>query len=200
MKTENHLVGENTRCEVVLGIDISTSITGFAVVADGQLVYYDSIDLRKQKNVFDKTIAIKEKILDLYEMYQLNNDDNRDWGGSKFPIQHIYIEQPFTFFNSGGSSAKTMATLQKFNGIVSWIVYEIFEIKPEYIGASAARKLAGIKVPRGQKAKQVVLEHLLETEPAFKVEYTRHGNPKPESYDRADAIVIAHAGYKTELK
>ena len=133
-------------------------------------------------------------------MYQLNNDDNRDWGGSKFPIQHIYIEQPFTFFNSGGSSAKTMATLQKFNGIVSWIVYEIFEIKPEYIGASAARKLAGIKVPRGQKAKQVVLEHLLETEPAFKVEYTRHGNPKPESYDRADAIVIAHAGYKTELK
>ena len=200
MKTENHLVGENTRCEVVLGIDISTSITGFAVVADGQLVYYDSIDLRKQKNVFDKTIAIKEKILDLYEMYQLNNDDNRDWGGSKFPIQHIYIEQPFTFFNSGGSSAKTMATLQKFNGIVSWIVYEIFEIKPEYIGASAARKLAGIKVPRGQKAKQVVLEHLLETEPAFKVEYTRHGNPKPESYDRADAIVIARAGYKTELK
>ena len=200
LKTENYLVGESTGCEVVLGIDISTSITGFAVVADGQLVYYDSIDLRKQKNVFDKTIAIKEKILDLYEMYQLNNDDKSAWGDSKFPIQHIYIEQPFTFFNSGGSSAKTMATLQKFNGIVSWIVYEIFEIRPEYIGATAARKLAGIKVPRGQKAKQVVLEHLLENEPAFKVEYTRYGNPKPESYDRADAIVIAHAGYKTETK
>ncbi len=199
-KTENYLVGESTGCEVVLGIDISTSITGFAVVADGQLVYYDSIDLRKQKNVFDKTIAIKEKILDLYEMYQLNNDDDPAWGNSKFPIQHIYIEQPFTFFNSGGSSAKTMATLQKFNGIVSWIVYEAFEIRPEYIGATAARKLAGIKVPRGQKAKQVVLEHLLENEPAFKVEYTRYGNPKPESYDRADAIVVAHAGYKTETK
>jgi Holliday junction resolvasome RuvABC endonuclease subunit len=195
------LRGANIGCEVVLGIDISTSITGFAIVADGQLVHYDSIDLRKFKDVFAKTVAIKEKILDLYEVYQLNNgEDSNFFGESKYPIEHIYIEQPFTFFNSGGSSAKTMATLQKFNGIVSWIVYEVFEIKPEYIGASAARKLAGIKVPRGQKAKKVVLEHLLETEPAFNVEYTRHGNPKPESYDRADAIVVAHAGYKTETK
>ena len=185
---------------MILGVDISTSITGFAVVADGQIVYYDSIDLRKYKNVFDKTIAIKEKILDLYEMYQLNNEDTSSagWGDSHYPIEHIYVEQPFTFFNSGGSSGKTMAALQRFNGIVSWLLFEVFEIRPEYIGATSARKQVGIKVPRGQKAKQVVLEHLLDTEPAFKVEYTRHGNPKPESYDRADAIVIAKAGWEIE--
>lgn len=183
---------------MILGVDVSTSITGFAIVADEQIVYYDSIDLRKHKNIFDKTIAIKEKILDLYEMYQLDNDGDLSLGDSRYPIQHIYVEQPFTFFNSGGSSAKTMAILQKFNGIVSWLLFEIFEIRPEYIGATAARKQAGIKVPRGQKAKKVVLEHLLETEPAFKIEYTRHGNPKPESYDRADAIVIAKAGWEIE--
>jgi len=184
---------------MVLGIDISTSITGFAIVADGQLVFYDSINLKKFKDVFDKTVAIKEKLLDLYEMYQCDNDDTLSIGASsKFPIKHIYIEQPFTFFNSGGSSAKTMATLQKFNGIVSWNVFELFEIKPKFIGATSARKIAGIKVPRGQKAKQVVLEHLLETEPAFKIEYTKFGNPKPESFDRADAIIIAKAGYLTE--
>ena len=183
---------------MILGVDISTSITGFAIVADNEIVFYDSVDLRKYKNVFDKTIVIKEKILDLYEMYQLNNDDEPDWGDSKHPIQHIYVEQPFTFFNSGGSSAKTMAALQKFNGIVSWLLFEIFEIRPEFIGATAARKHAGIKVPRGQKAKKVVLEHLLQNEPAFKIEYTRHGNPKPESYDRADAIVVAKAGWDIE--
>ena len=183
---------------MILGVDVSTSITGFAIVADEQLVYYGSIDLRKYKNVFDKTIAIKEKILDLYEMYQCNNDDSMRMGNSDYPIERIYVEQPFTFFNSGGSSAKTMATLQKFNGIVSWLLFEIFEIRPEYVGATAARKHAGIKVPRGQKAKKVVLEHLLETEPAFKIEYTSHGNPKPESYDRADAIVVAKAGWEIE--
>ena len=185
---------------MILGVDVSTSITGFAVIAEGVLVYYDSIDLRKHKNIFSKTIAIKEKILDLYEMYQLNNDDTSSagWGDSQYPIEHIYIEQPFTFFNSGGSSAKTMAALQRFNGIVSWLLYEIFEIEPKFIGATSARKIVGIKVPRGQKAKQVVLEHLLDTEPAFKIEYTKHGNPKPESFDRADAIIIAKAGFETE--
>jgi Holliday junction resolvasome RuvABC endonuclease subunit len=185
---------------MILGVDVSTSITGFAIVADGVLVYYDSIDLRKYKNIFAKTVAIKEKILDLYETYQLNNDENSTAiGASQYPIEHIYVEQPFTFFNSGGSSAKTMAALQRFNGIVSWLLYEVFEIEPCFIGATSARKAIGIKVPRGQKAKEVVLQHLLDTEPAFKIEYTRHGNPKPESYDRADAIVIAMAGYQTEI-
>ncbi len=183
---------------MVLGIDISTSITGFAIVAEGQLVFYDSIDLRKYKNIFDKTVAIKEKLLDIFEMYQCNNEDNIRLGGSDYPIEHIYIEQSLHMFMGGKSSAKTLSTLTRFNGIVSWLVYELFEITPEFIAATSARKKAGIKVPRGQKAKAVVLEHLLENEPAFKIEYTKHGNPKPESYDRADAIVVAHAGYSTE--
>jgi Holliday junction resolvasome RuvABC endonuclease subunit len=183
---------------MILGIDISTSITGFAIVADGQIVNYDSIDLRKYKDVFDKTIAIKEKLLDLFEMYQCNNEDKFALGDSQYPIEHIYIEQSLHMFMGGKSSAKTLSTLTRFNGIVSWLVYELFEIKPKFIGATSARKQAGIKVPRGQKAKQVVLQHLLDTEPAFKVEYTKFGNPKPESYDRADAIVIAKAGYNLE--
>ena len=180
---------------MILGIDISTSITGFAIVADGQIVFYDSIDLRKYKNIFDKTIAIKEKLLDLYEMYQCDNESSIRIGNSEYPIEHIYIEQSLHMFMGGKSSAKTLSTLTRFNGIVSLLVYELFEIRPEFIGASSARKAAGIKVPRGQKAKQVVLQHLLDNEPAFKIEYTKNGNPKPESYDRADAIIIAMAGY-----
>jgi len=182
---------------MILGVDVSTSITGLAIVADGSIVYYDSVDLRKYKNVFEKGCVLKEKIVDLYEAYQFSNEEFF-LGNSKYPIEHIYIEQPFTFFNSGGSSAKTMATLQKFNGIVSWFLYEIFEMQPNYVLAQSARKTVGIKVPRGEKAKAVVLKYLLDTEPAFNVEYTKKGNPKPESYDRADAIIVAKAGYIIE--
>ena len=182
---------------MILGVDVSTSITGLAIVADGSIVYYDSVDLRKYKNVFEKGVVLKEKIVDLYEAYQFSNEEFF-LGNSKYPIEHIYIEQPFTFFNSGGSSAKTMATLQKFNGIVSWFLYEIFEMQPNYVLAQSARKTVGIKVPRGEKAKAVVLKYLLDTEPAFNVEYTKQGNPKPESYDRADAIIVAKAGYIIE--
>ena len=178
---------------MILGVDISTSITGFAVVTDNVLVYYDSIDLRKHKGFFAKTIAIKEKLMDIYEMYQLNNEDSTP-GNSEFPIEHIYIEQSLHMFMGGKSSAKTLSTLTRFNGVVAWLLFELFEIEPEFIGASSARKRAGIRVPRGEKAKQVVLKYLLDNEPTFKIQYTSKGNPKPESFDRADAIIIARAG------
>ena len=183
---------------MILGVDISTSITGFAVVADNELVYYDSINLKKYKDIFEKTEAIKEKLMDLYEIYQCNNDDSMSLGASSYPIEAIYIEQSLHMFMGGKSSAKTLSTLTRFNGVVSWLIYELFEIKPQFIGATSARKKAGIKVPRGTKAKEFVLEFLLKNEPAFTIEYTKYNNPRPESYDRADAIVIARAGWETE--
>jgi hypothetical protein len=182
---------------MILGLDISTSITGFAVVGEGELLHYSSIDLRKHKGMFEKAEAVKEYLEDFFENYQLDQEYG-GWGTSHYPIEHIYIEQSLHMFMGGKSSAKTLSTLTRFNGIVSWLVYELFEIEPKFIGSTSARKHAGIKVPRGQKAKQVVLNHLLENEPAFSIEYTKYGNPKPESYDRADAIVIAKAGWAVE--
>jgi len=179
---------------MVLGIDISTSITGFAVVGDGQLLHYSSVDLRKHKGVFAKAIALKEYVEDLFENYQLDQEGSQGWGESEHPIEHIYIEQPLHMFMKGKSSAKTLSALMTFNGIVSWLVYEMFEIEPKYIAATSARKHCGIKVKRGEKGKEVVLKYLLENEKAFHIEYTKFGNPKPESYDQADAIVVARAG------
>jgi hypothetical protein len=181
---------------MVLGIDISTSLTGFAVVGDGQLLHYSCVDLRKIKGIFAKAEALKEYIENLFENYQLDNEGG--WGESKYPIEHVYIEQPLHMFMKGKSSAKTLSTLMTFNGVASWIVYELFEIEPQYIAATSARKHCGIKVKRGQKAKEVVLKHLLENEGAFHIEYTKHGNPVAGSYDKADAIVIARAGYNIE--
>jgi len=183
---------------MILGVDISTSITGFAIVADGQLLYYDSVDLKKYKNFFKKAEVLKNKLTDIFEAYQFDSDDLM--GDSPFPIEHIYIEQSLHMFMSGKSSAKTLSILQRFNGVVSWLLYELFEIEPTYIAASTARKQAGITGLRGKKAKEVVLQFLLDNEPAFHVEYTKHGNPKAESFDRADAIVVAKAGWVLEQK
>ena len=173
---------------MILGLDISTSITGFAIVADGQLLWCDSVDLRKLKDPFDKAEKIKEKMLQIYSEHNFPN--------SSSPVEHIYIEQPFKFYKKGGSSAKTMAILQSFNGVVSWQAYEIFGKKPKHIDAGKARRICEIKVLRGQNAKKVVMSHVLAEEPSFKIEYTRFGNPKQHYFDQADAIVIAKAGYK----
>ena len=98
-------------------------------------------------------------------------------------------------FRPGFSSAKTILTLAKFNGILSYVCQQDFGVEPQYIGASTARKSCGIKIPKGEKAKDVVLQYVLDNEPNFVVEYTKHGNPKPGSYDRADSLIIARAGY-----
>ena len=37
--------------------------------------------------------------MELFEMYQCDQEFRVSWGDSEYPIEHIFIEQPFTFFN-----------------------------------------------------------------------------------------------------
>ena len=172
---------------MILGLDVSTSITGYTIVDNGKIILNGAWDTRKYKNFFDKVVHVKDGLDKIRKEY-----------GTR--ITAVYIEQSLQSFRSGFSSAKTLSTLSRFNGIVSWLVFDQYGIQPEYIAATSARKLCGIKVSRGQKAKQVVLKFLLDNEPSFVIEYTRNGNPRPESYDKADSIVIARAGAICEQK
>jgi hypothetical protein len=169
---------------VILGLDISTSITGATVLDDnGKVLYCEAWDMRNKNHFpssFVKAEFVKNSLLDL---------------SIQFHIKYIFIEQSLQAFRPGFSSAKTLLTLAKFNGIVSYICQSDIGIEPEYIGASTARKSNGIKIPRGEKAKKVVFQYILDNEPNFVVEYTKQGNPKPGSYDRADSLIIARSGY-----
>tara|TARA_R110002074_G_scaffold335765_1_gene506230 strand:- start:228 stop:755 length:528 start_codon:yes stop_codon:yes gene_type:complete len=164
---------------MILGLDVSTSITGVTVIDnENNVVFNEAWDTRKYKNFFRKAEEISKR-LDLLP----------------FTPTRIFVEQSLQSFRSGFSSAKTLSTLARINGIVSWICYRRYAIEPEYIAATSARKMCGIKVPRGTKAKQVVLQFLLDNEPNFNVTYTPRGNPKPGCYDKADSIIVARAGY-----
>jgi len=168
---------------MILGLDISTSITGATVIDDsGNIVFCEAWDTRKIKSFFDKATIIKHHLVDVR---------------AGFPITKIVIEQSLQMFRAGFSSAKTLTLLSKFNGVVSWLCYDIFEIPPEYVSATSARKQIGIKVPRGTKAKEVVLEHIKNNIPNFEYELTKAGNPKAGTYDRADSIVLAKYAHLT---
>ena len=172
---------------MILGLDISTSITGYTLLDGDKIILNGAWDTRKYKDFFEKVVHVKAGLEDIHKQF-----------GKQ--IGAVYIEQSLQSFRSGFSSAKTLSTLARFNGIVSWLVFDQYKIKPEYIAATSARKLCGIRVPRGQKAKAVVLKFLLDNEPAFVLDYTRNGNPKPECYDKADSMVIAKAGVICERK
>jgi hypothetical protein len=166
---------------MILGLDISTSITGATVLSSiGEVVICDAWDLRKHAGFFQKVEAAKENLKKIKEDYT---------------FEAIFIEQSLQSFRTGFSSAKTLSTLARFNGTLAWLCYEMYGLEPEFIGASSARKLCGIKIPRGKKAKEVVLEKILDIDPNFDIVYTKWGNPKPGTYDRADSLVIAKAGF-----
>jgi hypothetical protein len=169
---------------MILGLDISTSITGATVLdKNGKVVFCTAWDMRNKKyfpSLFDKARFIKDRIWELEDM---------------FDMEAVYIEQSLQSFRSGFSSAKTLSTLSRFNGIVSWICYSIMELEPEYIAATSARKKCGITIPKGSKAKQVVIKYIIDNVPDVLIEYTKHGNPKPQCFDMADSWVIARAGW-----
>ena len=168
---------------MLLGLDVSTSITGATVInSDGELVFCEAWRTdKKDLSFFDKLERIKKSIEGIKKLYK---------------IKQVYIEEPLMGFKSGFSSAQTIAKLLRFNGAVSWICKETFRREPIHIRASSARKHCGIKVEKGKKAKDVVLNFLLDSEPSFEISYTKYGNPAKGSYDMADSIVIARAGFK----
>ena len=71
----------------------------------------------------------------------------------------------------------------------------MFGFNPVLLSPAKARGLVHLKIKRGENTKQKVIEHVEKTFPnEFKYDLTRHGNPKPGTDDRADAIVITWAG------
>ena len=170
---------------MILGLDVSTSITGATVLdKDGEVTRCEIWDFRnknKYPTFLSKAEEAKKRLSEIWEWHK---------------IEAIYIEQSLSRFRPGFSSANTILTLAKFNGIVSWLCKDVFQIEPEFLGATAARKAIGINIKRGENAKEKVLHFLLDKEDSFVVDYTKHGNPKPGSYDRADSLVIARAGYR----
>ena len=165
---------------MILGLDISTSIIGYTILDEANtIIECDCIRLEKFKDFFIKAKNTKNKLSNL---------------AGKYDITAVYIEESLQAFKPGFSSAGTIQALSKFNGVVSWLCNEIFDLTPEYISAATARKFCGIKVPKGEKAKPFVFNFVVDTVPEFKVEFTAKGNPIPGSFDKADSYVIARAG------
>lgn len=176
---------------MILGLDISTSIVGLTILDEkGRFVHMTYCDLRKEKDFFKKCDLIREKLKDVLE----------------FPITKIYIEDILQSFSGGLSSAKTITQLARFNGIVSYISYEISGIIPVYLNVNSCRKILGIKIDKNSKidkkeqVRQWVDNYTL-NQLAWPTKVLKSGPNKGDTrlcsycYDMADSYVIALAGY-----
>ena len=179
---------------MILGMDISTSCTGFCVVnQEGKPVHFSYIELNKEKNFFEKAKKVKNHALGLMIRY---------------PIDKIAVEDYLTSFARGRSSSGTLFKLAKFNGIIQWICYNDLDIEATAINVNNARKSNNIVVLGKKKTDEPTKEQVLRQVKervgdlfSFPTKILKSGPRKGQevtdkvSYDMADAFVIAKAAW-----
>jgi hypothetical protein len=121
-------------------------------------------------------------------------------GNSNWQIEGIAVEENAKRFTPGFSSADTIITLAKFNGILCYIMFLKYSLKPIYINVRSARAKLGIKInykDKSKPTKQKVVEHLVAAHPNFPWVYktSKDGTSRlvKINEDRADSYVIAEA-------
>lgn len=181
----------------VLGLDVSTAVTGYTVIdgcsvpGNAEIVVMDHISFDKCAGIWEKNVRLRDEIKRILTEYQPDV---------------VYIEEALLSFRPGLSSAQTISTLMKFNGLASWFVYEITGQIPKFIASTTARKVVGIHIQQTQKCGKTAKQQVFEwaTGPTGPLsdrvfDVTRTGKYKPYNYDRVDSWVIARAGLDEEL-
>lgn len=166
-----------------LGVDVSTSKIGIAVLDSHKNIIVSEVIKFKDGNTLEEKAALFENKLTKLQKYYF--------------IADVFIEEPFVAFGGGKTTAQTMAKLQRFNGMCSYSAFRIFEKNANMVNVRSARSKLGIKIPKGLKEKEVkntIIEWVSTKFDTFKYDMTVHGNPLPGTDDRADAVVIALYG------
>lgn len=182
--------------DVVLALDVSTSVIGVCVLdknanASMKPISLNKIDLRKNREGFWSKVDQMERELTLI---------HANVCALGHTIVKLCIEDPLERFRNGLSSAHTIALLSKFNALVSSHIRKLTKLDPLYIDATKARKAVG--VPLLSKKKSGGIDQKQQTFAflclgVFNGEVwplNKKGNVQPWVLDMVDAYVIAYAG------
>lgn len=178
---------------MIIGLDISTSCTGWCILnSEGDFVDMGYIPLSKYKTMYEKA----KKVADTLSLIHISHD-----------IEKVFIEENLQAFRPGLSSAKTLLTLARFNGIVSYLSQQEFYHTPEHINVNVARKTVGLKIVSKKKGGKPTKEQVLEwvnskLDYKWPTKILKSGPRKnqevlePYCFDMADAYIISLAGSK----
>ena len=186
----------------IFGLDISTSIIGLCILdkdllLEGKnsqefIIKIDSIDLKKFDNMFQKASFVNAVLSEIKEKF---SHDCKSWD--------IAVEKPLVKFASRKSSADTLSTLIRFNGVVSYIALTVFGSTPKQLSFTSARKQCGVKIKKniGISEKMQTFNFINQGDlnhiswPRKK----RSDNIVDWAYDATDAYVIAKASINSTI-
>ena len=197
----------------VLGLDVSTKTIGISLFdKEGKLILLTHVTpkVKGVDNLSDIEVLIKKAQVCEEEFLEKYADED---------IEKVIIEEPLL----GSNNVYTMATLIRFNGMISRSVYETLNVVPEFISSYDSRKYAfpelmakrsvnkkGIAYtekeiekskpvlfgdyPFDVDKKMVVFEKVADREPQIVWEYDKNFKLKKENFDMTDSYA-AVMGY-----
>lgn len=201
--------------EFLLALDVSTSTIGIALFEDlgtsGELKLLHHVSPKVKPKPENKMEELFKKVEIFEQEFLVNYAD--------FGITKVVIEEPLLQSNN----VYTIATLLRFNGMISKSVYDTIGVVPDFISSYDARKYAfpelmavrttkkdGTPLNEKQIAKNkpvlfgaydhdidkkyVLWEKVAELEPQVTWFYDKNNKLKKETFDTSDAYV-AGIGY-----
>ena len=134
-----------------------------------------------KKSLFQKADKIRDVIKGIY-------DSEADYT--------IRIEEPLEAFRSGATTSNTIALLNRFNGMISYLICQVFGVEPEYEMSQDIREMCGVRLVQKKKADGLnhkqqtfnqVIHRIIEKHPWL----IKNGKPATGAMDATDAYVTA---------
>lgn len=202
--------------EFLLALDVSTSTIGIALFEDmgdrGELKLLHHVSPKVKPKPDNKMEELFKKV-EIFEKEFLSHY-------SDFGITRVVIEEPLLQSNN----VYTIATLLRFNGMISKSVYDTIGIVPEFISSYDARKYAfpelmavrktkkdGTPLAEKQIAKNVpvlfgdypfdvdkkmiIFEKVCDLEPQIRWILDKNNKLKKENFDMSDAYTCGLAWF-----
>lgn len=194
----------------ILGLDVSTKTIGIALFDDdGKLWELTHVTPKVKPKPTNKLEELFRKV-DIFERYLTKYIE--------LDIDRVVIEEPLLSSNN----VYTVATLLRFNGMISKVVEEVLNVIPEFISSNDARRYAFPELvtkrthnmkgePYSEKEiirnkpvlfgaydkkvdkKMVIWEKVADLEPSIVWEYTKNQTLKKENFDMTDAYACVLA-------
>lgn len=206
--------------EFILALDVSTTTIGIALFEDkgnkGELKLLHHVSPKVKPKPEGKMEELFKKV-EIFENEFLINYKS-------FNITKVIIEEPLLQSNN----VYTIATLLRFNGMISKSIYDTLGIVPDFISSYDARKFAFPELMDVRRAKRdgtpltekqilknvpvlfggysfdidkkyVLWEKVAELEPQVKWFYDKNNKLKKETFDTSDAYVCG-LGYMNKIE
>lgn len=125
-------MSEETNNRIILGLDVSTACIGVSVVEDNGTDKPTILSLKHETPKVSRNIKGMEALFLRKKIFE--TECLKDIA-SKYKITDVVIEEPLLSSNN----VNTVATLLRFNGMISDSIYNIFGLVPNFISSYDAR-------------------------------------------------------------